>query len=179
MSIRLYELADQYTALQDLIDQGAEGFEEALAELKGELLDKVEAVALVIRSEETEAEGFKAEITRLQERYKSKTNGVKSLKDYLKAQMEEAGLDYVKGRVVDIRLQDSPPSVVVFDMIGIPSDYLSYTLDVPYEAAIGLGMALPDDKIRVDRRRILDEFKTTGAVPAGVTIEQSKHIRIR
>ena len=186
MTLKLYELSGGIKNLLALMEEegsGALTWDAALAELQGDFETKAINLAKLYNTWKAEAEIYKAEIVRLQGRMKTAEGKQTWAMDYLKQNMEEAGIDHIKGDVVDIRLQDSPPSVSVEDwhsLLQLGSiHYLTGTVRLPWEQLDALHLTEKAGEPTVDKRAILEEFKATGAVPAGVTIEQGKHVRIR
>lgn len=77
----LYELTDQFAMIQQLIEDGAEGFEQALADIQGEMGEKLDGYAMVIKNIESDIAGLKAEEKRLSERRKAMENNVAQMKE--------------------------------------------------------------------------------------------------
>ena len=77
----LYELSNQFAMIQQLIEDGAEGFEQALADIKGEISEKLDGYAMVIKNVESDIAGLKAEEKRLSERRKAMENNVVQMKE--------------------------------------------------------------------------------------------------
>lgn len=182
MNLRLYELGSAVHALAELMEEGEEGWQAILDELTENFQDKVINCAKLIKTWEAEEEVYKTEIARLQAHMKAAQHRQEWMKGYLKANMEEAGVDHVKGDVVDIRLQESPLSVNVPDNMAVPHAYLRGTVLLPWVTITQLGLlAIAENTVMptVDKKAILKEFQTTETIPPGVTIEHGKHIRIR
>ena len=179
MSVTLYDLTDQYRQLVDAVDQedSAEAFTVALSTIKDEFNAKVIALAKVIQQFNAEADVYATEAKRLQERAQARTNRVAWLKDYLKQNMADAGIKSVRGDLVDVRLQDSPPSVDVYNEERLGPEWKRARLALPLalvpEELIGMA------SVEVDKRGILDWIKAGNEAPDGAVVTRSQHIRIR
>lgn len=80
----LYTLTNQYKMLQHFIEENdAEGFELALSQIEGEVAEKLEAYAMVIKNIESDIAGIKAEEKRLADRRKGMENNVTRMKEVM------------------------------------------------------------------------------------------------
>lgn len=78
----LYELTDQYKMLQNFIEENnVEGFELALSQIKGEIGEKLEGYAMVLKNIESDIAGIKAEEKRLADRRKSMESNLTRIKE--------------------------------------------------------------------------------------------------
>ncbi|MFJ5768117.1 siphovirus Gp157 family protein [Lysinibacillus sp. NPDC093210] len=78
----LYELTDQYKMLQNFIEENnVEGFELALSQIKGEIGEKLEGYAMVLKNIESDIAGIKAEEKRLADRRKSMESNIARIKE--------------------------------------------------------------------------------------------------
>lgn len=78
----LYELADQYKMLQNFIEENnIEGFELALSQIKGEIGEKLEGYAMVMKNIESDITGIKSEEKRLADRRKSMERNLGRIKE--------------------------------------------------------------------------------------------------
>ncbi len=78
----LYELTDQYKMLQNFIEENnVEGFELALSQIKGEIGEKLEGYAMVLKNIESDIAGIKAEEKRLADRRKSMESNISRIKE--------------------------------------------------------------------------------------------------
>ncbi len=173
-TMTLYEIRE----LRDLLD-------EALAATEGELSpeaeaqlaaldiaanEKIESVALYIREQLAQAEAIEAEAKRLQDRARARLNAAKSLKDYLAREMERLGKDKMNGVLVTVAMQNNPPSV--------KGDLEPATLAEMMDTAPTFVRYAPAS-YALDRRAVLDAYKRGETIPEGLTIEQTKSLRIR
>ena len=154
--MKLYELTEVYRQLKE-----EEDFEVALGQIEDAFEAKAENVAKVIQELEAEAKAYEDEISRMAGVKAARENRVKSLKGYLQANMEAAGIEKIKGSVLSVALQNSPPSCEIVDESLVPDAFKEERTT-----------------IYVNRKDILDEWKAGHEVP-GTALTQSKHIRIR
>ena len=161
--MKLYELAENYLNLQELleneeVDQNL--ITKALDEVGGELEDKAENIAKLIKTLDVDINGYKAEEKRLADKRKSLENRVKSLKEYLDSAMKLTGKKKFKGQLFSFNIQKNPPSVNVTDEQIIPSKY--YVQQDPV----------------LDKKTLLADLKAGEVIP-GAEIKQTESLRIR
>lgn len=158
----LYELKSEYIQLREMAgdpDISPEALRDTMDAINGELEDKADGYAKVIRELEAEEAGLDAEIKRLQAR-KSAVSGNKGrIKDVLESAMRETGKLKFKTALFSFGIQKNPPSVAILSE-NIPLDYLVVPEPQP------------------DKKRILAELK------AGVSLDwaelrQTESLRIR
>lgn len=88
--MKLYDLAQNYLNLQGLLEDetvGTDVINKALNEVGGEIEDKAENIAILIKNLESDAEGFKREEERLATKRSAVENRIKGLKTYLDTTM--------------------------------------------------------------------------------------------
>lgn len=158
----LYELKSEYIQLRDMAgdpDISPEALRDTMDAINGELEDKADGYAKVIRELEAEEAGLDAEIKRLQAR-KSAVSGSKGrIKDALESAMRETGKLKFKTALFSFGIQKNPPSVAILSE-NIPLDYLVVTEPQP------------------DKKRILAELKA-GAIFDWAELRQTEALRIR
>ncbi|BAK15820.1 hypothetical protein SSIL_1397 [Solibacillus silvestris StLB046] len=159
----IYEIADKYKLIQQLIEEGApeEAFIEALNAIDGELAEKLENYAMIIVNRQANIDGKKAEAKRLLESAKSEENAIKRMKENMQFAMVTAGQTKVKGEKFNFTVQKNPPSLKVVDDAVIPPQFVSV-----------------EEVRNIDKKAILAELKN-GAEINGVEIQQGESIRIR
>ena len=181
MTLHLYELSPAIKQLVDLMEEEGKGgtdWTASLDELEGLFTDKAVGLAKMVNTWEAEATAYETEMKRLGAHRVAAQNKIAWAKNYLRGNMEEAGLDHIKGDVVDIKLQNAAPGVIVEDESLIPVAYKSGTLSLPWAEIVKKtlnGVA----EMAVGKRGILDEFAASGVVVPGVRIEKGKYVRIR
>ncbi|MBX8942470.1 siphovirus Gp157 family protein [Lysinibacillus sp. K60] len=78
----LYELTDQYKMLQNYIEENnAEGFELALSQIIGDIGEKLEGYAMVLKNIESDIAGIKSEEKRLADRRKAMESNLARIKE--------------------------------------------------------------------------------------------------
>ena len=161
MTIRLYELNQQYNQLLEMADDlEPEVLKDTLESIKESTEDKVENTAKVIRSWEAEIKVIKDEEKRMAERRKSLEKRVDNTKAYLFEQMELAGMDKVKRPTLTVSIAKNPPSLEVIDPEKIPSLFM-----------------IDQDPV-IDKKALLTALKN-GAEIDGCAIKQGKGLRIK
>lgn len=161
----LYELSTQYRALEEALGtmDDAEQVQSALDEMNalGETIqDKALGIARVLKNLQSDADAIKAEEQRFAARRKAIENNLARLKAYAVEMLDAAGIDSAKDQLFTVKVQDSPPSVDLYDPEKLPDTYY-----VPVEP-------------RVDKRAILDDLKSGKDVP-GAAIMRTRSLRVR
>lgn len=162
----LYELSAGYASLLDAYDS-AETAEERedilamLADAEGNIGDKAEAYAKLIRMKEEEAKAFKSEIDRMTERKRVAENLVARLKAALLESMKLTGTSEINTSIGKWKVQNNPLSCEVVDIDKIPMQY----------------HIKQEDKI--DKKGLIDYYKQTGEVVEGCNFKQEQGIRFR
>jgi len=78
----LYELTDQYKMLQNFIEENnVEGFELALSQIIGDIGEKLEGYAMVLKNIESDIAGIKTEEKRLADRRKAMESNLARIKE--------------------------------------------------------------------------------------------------
>jgi predicted nuclease with TOPRIM domain len=159
--MKLYELTDNYMQLIELADQlDEETFRNTLESIQDSIEDKVENTAKVIKSIEADVLAIKEEEKRLKERRQALESRIDNIKDYLKEQLEKAGIDKVKRATFTVSIQNNPPKAEIVDEKSLPLEFM-----IPQPA-------------KVDKRAILKKLKSGEHVP-GAALVQEKGVRIR
>lgn len=159
---KLYELANQYEQVLSMVNDEVDmdALKDTLEGLEGEITDKAESIAKLMKSIEADETAIKAEEERLYNRRKALENRRTSIKEYLEQQLTYAKIDKIKGAVFTISMQDNPPSVHIQDDAIVPEKYY-----VPQPA-------------KLDKRTLLEDLKA-GAEYEGIALEQTRSVRIR
>lgn len=116
--VKLYELAAQYQALRELEDSGeidAQALSDTLEGLSGEIEEKADNVACVIKELLADAEAIKQEADKLIDRAKVKKRYADGLTQYLTRQMQAVGKSKVETHRNVISLRKTPVSVKIAD----------------------------------------------------------------
>jgi len=160
--MKLFELTEQYQKLLSMIDEECDmqAIQDTLEGIEGMITDKAENIAKLIKSIEADEQAIKAEEERLYNRRKALENRRLSIKSYLESQLIGANIDKIKGTMFTITIQNNPPSVQIADDAIVPEKY--YILQPP----------------KLDKKALLEDLKA-GAIIEGISLQQTKGVRIR
>ncbi|MFC5541530.1 siphovirus Gp157 family protein [Ureibacillus suwonensis] len=125
----LYELNEMYRNIQFLIESGEYTEEElkfAIDSVNGEISEKLEGYAMVVKNLESDIAGLKAEEKRLADRRKSLENGVERMKEAMQDTLLLTGEKRVKTSKFTISLRKST-SVEVENEDLIPEEFVKIT----------------------------------------------------
>ena len=133
----LFILAAEHRALSDKLHDLELDDQTIIDTLEGESTDLVEKgknVAAVFRNLESDAKQIKEAEQQLAERRKAIEKRAESLKNYLKTNMEVAGIQKIECPWFVVSIANNPEAVTVDDETLIPRDYFkeipaSYVLD--------------------------------------------------
>ena len=133
--------------------------------------EKVERVALKVRSLESEAQAIGDEVARLKAREMARTNAAKSLKTYLQRCLEQAGEQKVTGLLCTVAVQLNPPSLQVPE---------SSDLQELYQAGAP-GIERVPESYKVNKADVLNKVKQYGEsiLPADWRVTRTSSLRIR
>jgi hypothetical protein len=158
----LYELADEYTELMEAVQACDDIVElqpllDRLNEADSEFIAKVDSIAALVNWCAHMAHMAEAERQRLAGRKFVFERKADRLKQYIQECMTAKGCDKVTGQRFTVGSRACPPSVEVMEQMAVPQSYLRTKTSV-----------------EVDKAKILDEYKATGSVPAGVRVLTDK-----
>lgn len=159
----LYELAAEYQILLDLADDpetDMEVFNDTLEGIDGEIEDKAENYAKLIKNIEAENDGLKWEIERLKLRKERNEKKIESLKSNLQDAMVTTGKTKFKTNLFSFGVQKNAPSVVIDDEKAVDKRYL-----------------IPQDP-KIDKKSIKEAINK-GEKIEWAHLEQSESLRIR
>jgi hypothetical protein len=162
----LYELTSEYMELLAMLedpDTDEAVILDTLEGVGGELEEKADNYARVMRQMDADAAAIKAEEERLYNRRKSLENRSVWLKQRLKSVMEMTGKKKIKTELFSFGIQKNPASVVIDEQYieNIPAEYL----------------IAQDPKI--DRQKIKEDLKAGKDLEGIAHLEQSESLRIR
>ena len=159
--MKLYELTENYLQLLEMAeDMDPELLRDTLESIQESIEDKAENTAKLIKSLEADVKAIKEEEKRLADRRKALEKKIENIKDYLREQLELAGIDKVKRPTITVSIQNNPPSVRVVNEELIPSHFM-----------------IPQPP-KLDKKGILEKLKHGENVP-GVELQQTRGLRIR
>ena len=125
----LYELTSDYTELLTLAedpDIDEQAFLDTLESIEGELEDKADNYAKVIRSLEADAAACDAEAKRLRAKKQTIENNVKRMKGALQYAMQTTGKVKFKTPLFSFGIRKNPASVVIdtANVRDFPDEYI-------------------------------------------------------
>ena len=162
----LYELTAEYAAIMAALEAETEeeyqaDMLEKLGALNEDIAQKGEGYARVIRNMQAEADSLAAEIKRLQGMKKRREDAIERMKAGLLEAMKTAGADKLQTTIGRWSRRLNPPSVVILDPKLVPSEYL-----IQRE---------PD----VDKRAVLNAYKSDGEIVSGTDIVRKESVSFR
>ena len=123
----LYELTEQYMQLLAYAedpDADPQVISDTLEGLDGDIEEKADGYAKVIRQLEADEAALKAEIDRLTARKRTIDNSIDRMKEHLKQAMILCGKPKFKTELFSFGIQKNPPKVVIDDPDNIPQYWL-------------------------------------------------------
>jgi len=127
MMTSLYNLVGERLALQnklESLDLDAGVIADTLEGDSPAIQAKIESYCYVILNMETIPDAIEAEEKRLAERRKAYKKRIESIKEWLRTNMQMAGISKIESPVFTVALQNNPPAVVIDDASLIPADYM-------------------------------------------------------
>ena len=152
----LFQLAAEHRALADKLhdlDLDDQTIADTLEAESGDLIEKGKNVAAVFRNLESDAKQIKEAEQQLAERRKAIEKRAESLKNYLKTNMEIAGIQKIECPWFVISIAQNPETVTVDDESEIPRDYFkeipaTFQLDkAMVKQAINDGFTVPGARL--------------------------------
>lgn len=125
----LYEISKQYQELAALAESGDEDLAIAVRDtmegIEGEFQEKGKALAMVTLNMDGDLEAIQSQIDRLSERKRFLVNRKESLKEYLRTNMEAAGITKISHPLFTITLGKGKPIVIIDEESQIPDEYMN------------------------------------------------------
>lgn len=125
----LYTISKEYQELAELAESADEDMAVAVRDtmegIEGEFQEKGKALAMVTLNMDGDLEAIQSQIDRLTERKRIIANRKESLKDYLRTNMEAAGITKITHPLFTITLGKGRPVVVIDDEKSLPDDYVN------------------------------------------------------
>lgn len=159
----LYELTDDYRNLLEMAqnpDIDGQAIKDTLEAIQGDIEEKADGYAKVIKELSADTDKITAEIKRLTDRKNTIQNNIAYMKQSLTSAMTVTGNTKFRTDLFSFNIQKNPPALVVDDEKAIPQEYL-----IPQEP-------------KVNKKAIIDFLKGGNDVPYA-HIEQSEGVRIR
>lgn len=137
----LYTIGEQFKELAALVETADEDLAVALRDtmegIEGEFQEKGKAIAMVTLNIDGDLEAIQSQIDRLTERKRIINNRKESLKEYLRQNMEAAGITKITHPLFTITCGKGKPIVVIDDGKAIPDDFVNVKVtSTPDKAAI-------------------------------------------
>ena len=161
---KLYEIADGFMDLLEKQDELApDEVQEVADELQTALKEKSANIVGYYQTQNALLAAVDDEVKRLQEYKKIISNRLTRYKNYVADNMQAIGVKKIETPVGKITLVKCPPSVAVTDDENVPAEYKDAVVT-----------------IKPNKKKILENFKATGEIPAGVEIQaDNKSLRIK
>ena len=138
--MKLYELTADVMTLQDMLENEVEDEQMLLDTLEGvqyEYEYKLEQYAKVIRNLEADANAYKLEANRLNERRRVIENNIDRLKNHMFESMKATGINKVKGTLLNVSIQKNGgklPVIVDCDVKDLPESVVKVVESPDLEA---------------------------------------------
>lgn len=119
----LYELADEYNQILELMEDDTideQTIQDTLEGIEGELEDKADSIAKLIKQAKADAKMIDDEVKRLQSRKKTILSNAERLKNYLESAMVSTGKKKFKTALFGFTVGKNAPSVVIDDVMAVP-----------------------------------------------------------
>lgn len=185
-SMTLYEISSEYMqALDALTDPEADiplqAVLDTLEGIEGQLQEKAVNVAKFMRNLDVTVKAIKEAENQMAKRRKAIEKRVSGIQDYLKNNMEAAGITKIESPWFQLSIQKNPPAVEVENESLLPTGYVSVELTLPWEIyeQVCDRIGQHDIKVvKVDKVEIKNALKG-GAVVPGAKLIQGTRLVIR
>lgn len=162
-NLNLYEITNAFPALMENEEISEENKKQIEEELTLLLQQKSQNIIGYIRNMELTAEAMKNEEKRISERRKQIENHVVRFKEYVKDCMENNGILKIETGLGTLSTAKSPISVEIINESVIPDEYKTEVVTT-----------------KIDKKKIADNFKSTGELIEGVIIyTDNTNLRIK
>lgn len=162
----LYDLTAEYQALLQMAedpDTDPEVLTDTMEALEGEIEDKADGYAIVMKELEATEQKIKTEVDRLNARRLSISNNIRCMKLRLQTSMIETGKTKFKTDLFSFGIQKNPPAVVIDEQYieNIPKKYL-----------------VQQDPV-IDKKKIKEDLKAGVDLEGIAHLAQTESLRIR
>lgn len=163
--LTLYQISNKFMELATIPEE--EITEEQRAELNEALMNalcqKSNNIVGFIRNREALQDALAEEIDRLTQNKKRLEKQIQNFKEYVKVNMETIGIEKIETPLGSLTIAKNPISVEIIDEDQIPTEYKEIVTT-----------------IKVNKKKIADDFKATGELIGGVRIHtNNKSLRIK
>ena len=159
--VKLHQLTDEGLALQELIEGNPDfDISKALIDFQGEFNEKVVSLGMVYRNIIAEVGVYKAESKRLADIAASKEKRAEGLRVYVEREMEQLGIESIKGDTFSVKFRKLPPIVVIENQDILPKEYIRITPEVKEPEkkklleALSSGIKVEGCHLETDRRKL-------------------------
>lgn len=155
----LYDLMGEYSELQQAAEDPNVDEEQFAAlvnqldEARGELKDKVDRIAKVLRNLDADCRKLKFEEQRLAQRRKAMENNAESLRNWVRTTMDLLDVDRIKTDMFTVTLGKPTFRVEVLNEKEVPPEYVR-------------------TEIKVDKKAVLKAAQTDGEIVPGCDVRQ-------
>lgn len=128
----IYEITNDYLQLMQMMEDpelDPQTLADTMEGIEGELEDKADNYARVMKNMEADLNGIKAEIERLSTRKKTIENNIKRMKEALQFSMETTGKTKFKTELFSFGIRKNAPAVVMDEpyIENVPERFLKYS----------------------------------------------------
>ena len=127
--MNLYELTENFLAVQTSIEEGNTDLIDTLEAIEGAIEVKATGIIAVTRNITSQIEAIKAEEKRLADMRKARENHLKRLKEYVLENMQQTGKTNIKTELGVMRVQASTPALKITNQENIPAEYQTIVPD--------------------------------------------------
>ena len=159
--MNLYELTENFLAVQTSIEEGNTDLIDTLEAIEGAIEVKAQGIIAVTRNITSQIEAIKAEEKRLADMRKARENHLKRLKEYVLDNMQQTGKQQIKTELGVMRIQASPARLVVHKPEDVPAEF----------------QTIIPEHYEIDSERVKEALKAGKVVP-GAELVQGVHLRI-
>lgn len=138
----LYELTEELLALQEMAedpDVNEQALADTMEAVTGEIEDKAEGYAIVLKNLSAESDAIKAEIKRLQAKKTALENSSERIKRRLEESMKSCGKLKFKTKLFSFGIQKNPAALKVADGLNVsdvPMEYLTFPAPIINKDAV-------------------------------------------
>jgi len=162
-NLNLYEITGAFPALMENDEISEENKKQIEEELTLLLQQKSQGVIGYVRNIEAVIEAKKSNEKMLAESRKADERRLENFKKYVKECMENSGIAKIETGLGNLSIAKSPISVEITNEDEIPSEYKAEVVTV-----------------KIDKKKIADDFKSTGELISGVIIHtDNTNLRIK
>ena len=161
----LYALAADYLDVLALLedpDADVLELEKTLDSIAGLLTQKADNIAALVQHIEGMAAMRKAEADRMRDLAVQDQKRAERLRSYLLRHMQALGSERIDTARFKISVRTNPPSVSLLEQMLVPEEFMRTVTTTS-----------------IDKRAILEHYKSTGEIPAGVDITRSTRLDVR